>query len=93
MPENAMSADRHASPCPAYNEFVHDNTFTIWSDTDVNCIDSQVLVAREQTTASSAERLDSLIGKVGEISGMPVGLASDVRIPVAVHKDGKKDQP
>ncbi|MEI6807193.1 MAG: histidine kinase dimerization/phospho-acceptor domain-containing protein [bacterium] len=42
--------------------------------------------------ASSAERLDLLISKVADISGMPVGLSPDATILDAVYEGGKTDK-
>lgn len=43
--------------------------------------------------ASSAQRLDLLISKVAEISGMPTELSPDAKILDAVYKDRKNTKP
>ncbi|MEI6970715.1 MAG: histidine kinase dimerization/phospho-acceptor domain-containing protein [bacterium] len=42
--------------------------------------------------AGSADRLDHLIGKLAQISGMPEGLVPDGNILAAVYKDRKSDK-
>ena len=51
MSEDVATATRHAPSGSAYDEFVHDNTFLICSDIDVNHAVSQALVDKASDEA------------------------------------------